>query len=224
MKLINKFDPEGKLNKRILSALVLAPIAIGILVLGGVLFKLAVVLLTGAMLYEFYNMVLGIKPSESEKIKFALLAVAFILIPMSILSKLRTTLPDGLIVTSWLLASVWASDIAAYFVGLKFRGPKLAPTISPSKTWSGFFGACAATIVIGYIFEMSFGHESIHYSSAGILLGAIAQCGDLFESNLKRKFGVKDSGNLIPGHGGLLDRTDSLLSSLYYVLLILIIT
>lgn len=224
MKLINKFDPEGKLNKRILSALVLAPIAIGILVLGGMLFKIAVVLLTGAMLYEFYNMVLGTKPSESQKIKFALLAVAFIVIPMSILSKLRTTLPDGLVVTSWLLASIWASDIAAYFIGLKFRGPKLAPTISPSKTWSGFFGACTATILVGYIFEIIFGHESIHYSSAGILLGAIAQAGDLFESNLKRKFGVKDSGNLIPGHGGLLDRTDSLLSSLYYILLILIIT
>jgi phosphatidate cytidylyltransferase len=108
--------------------------------------------------------------------------------------------------------TVWATDIGAYAVGRSLKGPKLAPGISPNKTWSGFFGglgfAAIAALCLSLALNASRPAQVVAIAS---LLSLLGQGGDLFESAMKRRFGVKDSGNLIPGHGGMLDRIDALL-------------
>lgn len=109
----------------------------------------------------------------------------------------------------WVFLVVWATDIGAYFAGRTIGGPKLAPSISPNKTIAGLIGGviCAALTAGAWVYFV--GLPSILLSLA-VLFGAVAQMGDLFESGLKRKAGVKDSGTWLPGHGGLLDRLDGL--------------
>ncbi|MEE4350815.1 MAG: phosphatidate cytidylyltransferase [Pacificimonas sp.] len=112
----------------------------------------------------------------------------------------------------WTLAIVWATDIGAYFAGRTIGGPKLAPSISPSKTWAGLFGGMAASALIGgaltLVFTLPFSIGVAAALAAG--LAVAAQAGDFYESAVKRRAGVKDSGNLLPGHGGVLDRLDGL--------------
>jgi phosphatidate cytidylyltransferase len=112
-----------------------------------------------------------------------------------------------------LLLLVWASDIGAYLMGRAIGGPKLAPSISPGKTWSGAFGGLAASVCVGFIAAATLGAGTSPGQAVcfAALTGCVSQAGDLFESQLKRHFGVKDSGWLVPGHGGLLDRLDALL-------------
>jgi phosphatidate cytidylyltransferase len=108
---------------------------------------------------------------------------------------------------------VWATDIGAFFVGRIVKGPRLAPGISPNKTWSGFVGglAFAALAAIGLMTVAVDASRPIQVVEIALGLSLLGQGGDLFESAIKRRFGVKDSGNLIPGHGGMLDRIDALL-------------
>jgi phosphatidate cytidylyltransferase len=119
---------------------------------------------------------------------------------------------------SWtllLMAVVWAADIAAFLVGSALKGPKLWPRFSPNKTWTGFFGGLlgGALAAIGVAFLPLGGNGPTPVSAVwiGLLTALAAMGGDLWESMLKRRFGVKDSGDLIPGHGGLLDRVDGLM-------------
>ncbi len=127
---------------------------------------------------------------------------------------LRQRPDDGLAVIFWLVAAVWATDIGAYFVGKTLGGPKLAPRISPKKTWSGLCGGVLAAAIASWAVLAAFGYSNLfNYALFGAILAVVAQAGDLFESALKRRFGVKDSSNLIPGHGGVLDRADGLLSA-----------
>jgi phosphatidate cytidylyltransferase len=113
----------------------------------------------------------------------------------------------------WLLALIWASDIAAYFVGRRLGGPKLAPRLSPNKTWSGAIGGLVGAALVGLIVAWLSGAPASLLVPVSLLLGVAAQIGDLLESLAKRHFGVKDSSNLIPGHGGVLDRLDSALTA-----------
>ena len=119
--------------------------------------------------------------------------------------------PAGLSLILLTFAVVWSADIAAYAVGRTVGGPKLWQSVSPNKTWAGFAGAClaasAAAVAVGPYVHVA----PLRAAIAGLLLGALAQGGDLFESALKRRAGVKDSGTLLPGHGGVLDRLDSLI-------------
>lgn len=115
--------------------------------------------------------------------------------------------PDGLWLTLWTLAIVWATDIGAYFSGRRFGGRKLAPRLSPNKTWAGLYGGMAGALVVGAIVAAIGGLGSAFWL-LGAPLAVTAQIGDLFESWLKRRAGVKDSGRLLPGHGGALDRLD----------------
>jgi phosphatidate cytidylyltransferase len=112
-----------------------------------------------------------------------------------------------------LLLLVWASDIGAYLLGRAIGGPKLAPAISPGKTWSGAVGGLGAAVAVGFIAAAtwSVGTSPLRAVCFAALISVVSQAGDLFESQLKRDFSVKDSGWLIPGHGGLLDRLDALL-------------
>ena len=110
----------------------------------------------------------------------------------------------------FLIAIVWASDIGAYAAGRLIGGPKLAPAISPGKTWSGAVGGLLAALAVAALFP---GGPSWRGLAVAALLGVASQAGDLLESAIKRGFGVKDSGRSIPGHGGLLDRIDGLLAA-----------
>jgi phosphatidate cytidylyltransferase len=124
----------------------------------------------------------------------------------------------------WLMLVTWATDIFAYFAGRSIGGPKLAPRISPNKTWAGLAGGIAGAAVIGGVAAWWFGFVE----GAGALLwlgapmGLLAQLGDLYESSVKRRLGVKDSGTLLPGHGGALDRLDGLLPVIVATFLVLI--
>ncbi|MDO9707944.1 phosphatidate cytidylyltransferase [Paracraurococcus lichenis] len=116
----------------------------------------------------------------------------------------------------FLFLVVWASDIGAYIAGRSLGGPKLAPSISPNKTWSGAAGGLAAALLVGLLAAAALapGRPATgRVLLVAALLGLLAQAGDLFESWLKRRFQVKDSSALIPGHGGLLDRLDGVLAA-----------
>ena len=118
----------------------------------------------------------------------------------------------------WIVVCVWATDVGAYFLGSLAGGAKLAPRISPSKTWSGLVGgmcfSAVASSASGLVFDAG---DTPVLALAGLGIALVAQAGDLFESAAKRAVGVKDSGRLIPGHGGLLDRIDGLIAALVAV-------
>lgn len=120
--------------------------------------------------------------------------------------------PDGFGLVVLILLVAWATDTAAFFVGRRLRGPKLWPAVSPGKTWSGAAGGLIFGLAAGLLVGISMG---IPFSAQLVVFTAVvaleAQLGDLFESALKRRFGIKDTGTLIPGHGGMMDRVDGLI-------------
>lgn len=118
----------------------------------------------------------------------------------------------GLLLAFWAMSLVWATDIGAYFAGRGIGGPKIAPSISPNKTWAGLGGGMLGALLLGWALQHFAGLRS-ELALASPLLAVLAQVGDFFESWLKRRAGVKDSGTLLPGHGGALDRLDGLVTS-----------
>lgn len=134
------------------------------------------------------------------------LGVAYAGVPAVALLFLREQ-PNGAMLTFWSLALVWATDIGAYFCGRFIGGPKLAPVWSPSKTWAGLGGGMTAALLTGLAFAR-WGGLPQGLALSSFVLAAVAQGGDLYESVLKRRAGVKDSGSILPGHGGVLDRLD----------------
>jgi phosphatidate cytidylyltransferase len=145
-------------------------------------------------------------------------------IPLILLIKIKSDLGGQFLV--FLLLIIWATDSGAYFSGKFFGKKKLAPKLSPGKTWVGFYGGCLGGILVSLAGNALFSFAFPHWQAIlmGLLLSLSGQLGDLAESLLKRESGVKDSGNLIPGHGGLLDRLDSVLfaAPVFYILLVLI--
>lgn len=128
------------------------------------------------------------------------------------------------IMSAWFFLMVWSMDIGGLVVGCNVRGPKLAPKISPNKTWSGLLGAMLFSALI----SAAFAHFTeptwmIRMAAVGAVLAIVAQCGDLLESKVKRYLQVKDSSNLIPGHGGMFDRVDGLLFSAPFVLVLCVV-
>jgi len=118
--------------------------------------------------------------------------------------------PLGFALALWTLVIVWATDIGAFFAGRAIGGPKLAPTISPKKTWAGLAGGMVAAAIVGAVIA-TLGHLPTRTLWLAPLLAVAAQIGDLAESGMKRRIHVKDSGRILPGHGGLLDRIDGML-------------
>ena len=153
------------------------------------------------------------------------LGIAYALLPFFAMSELRGADQAGLFVIIILFGCVWGADILAYFFGKSIGGPKLAPRISPKKTWSGFIGSLFGALGLTYLVNMYFGFGyTAKFAFVILLLAIISQIGDLIESVLKRKFQIKDSGGLIPGHGGVLDRIDGLITAgvaLWIVLLVM---
>ena len=139
---------------------------------------------------------------------------------------MRSPAFGGTVVIIYLIAVIAGTDIGAYFAGRSIKGPKLAPAISPNKTWAGLIGGTIAAGLVGLLFFYTlalggkdiavlgvFGHEAAAAFAASCLIAPLAQSGDLMESWIKRRRGIKDSGNLIPGHGGILDRVDGYLTA-----------
>jgi phosphatidate cytidylyltransferase len=119
--------------------------------------------------------------------------------------------PRGAAIVGALFVAVWTTDTGALLFGRLIGGPKLAPILSPNKTWAGFLGGTVAAAIAEAIYSGVIGGSALRGITLGILLALASVCGDLFESWVKRQFRAKNTGSLIPGHGGMLDRIDSVL-------------
>jgi phosphatidate cytidylyltransferase len=206
------------LAPRTISALVMAAVAGGALWAGGWIFTLLVFVAGVQMWLEWRRMAISAKWDA----EWHAVGMLYVFIPCLAFVYLRNyALPHGfppqhsyfnLYLCLYIVGLVIATDVGAYFAGRLIGGPKLAPSISPNKTWAGsvggLFSAYAAQVFFRWFF---FGEHYFLYPwdiLLPLLISSLAQIGDLFESWVKRRAGVKDSGNLIPGHGGLLDRMD----------------
>lgn len=140
--------------------------------------------------------------------------VPYVALSLSCAGWLRADAEAGLTTLLWVVASVIATDVGAYFVGRNVGGPRLAPRISPNKTWSGLIGGMVGAGIAGAVTGLLIGGAVLLLAAGSVALALISQGGDLIESGLKRKFHAKDSSNLIPGHGGFLDRFDGYLTAM----------
>lgn len=244
------------LKLRVLSALVLAPIALGLLWLGGGAWAVLVALAAGGVVIEWARVCgvrAGVLPGTILPVLVATVglattaglareALAALVLGAALLALgawrseargswlaggslyagiaaiamvwLREDRPNGIVAVLLVLLVVWASDIGAYLFGRLIGGPKLAPRLSPNKTWAGALGGLALAVVVGILIAGEFGAPSwVKGGVIAIVLSLASQSGDLAESAFKRRFGVKDSGALIPGHGGVLDRLDGMLAA-----------
>ncbi len=165
------------------------------------------------------------KQSATVSVGATVVGVAWIGLGLVALMFLRGLPVHGRLASFTVLLAVWAGDTLAFFVGRLIGRHKLAPTISPGKTWEGFVGGTAATLFVAFVALYQDRHEFLTIGQSlllGAALAAAAPLGDLFESLVKRDMGVKDSGRLLAGHGGVLDRIDAQLFALvaaYYVIL-----
>ena len=145
----------------------------------------------------------------SERL-WAVVGIVYLGVPAVAFLALRD-LPHGMQLVFWLVIVVVATDVFAYLSGRGLGGPKLAPRISPGKTWAGLAGGALGAVLLGGLFAFLGGWGWLQGGIFALILALVAQSGDLFESFIKRRAGVKDSGRLIPGHGGMLDRLDGYL-------------
>lgn len=207
---------QSDLGVRAASAVVMLAVAGTALWLGGWVWTLFVALVALGVLWEWTRLVRAIAGSQLAMVLWQLGGAAYVGIGATMLALLRgqTGVPTLLLA---IIAAVIATDIGAYFAGRAIGGPKIAPRISPSKTWAGLGGGMIGAAAALWLCAHFVGHWNLAKSLplllvSGPLLAVVAQSGDFFESWLKRRAGVKDSGHLIPGHGGLFDRVDGLLA------------
>jgi phosphatidate cytidylyltransferase len=150
--------------------------------------------------------------AREERAVWMILGIIYIATPCLAFAWIREVLPLGLESAVWLLAVVWTTDSIAYLVGSYAGGPKLAPLVSPKKTWAGAIAGVVFAALVSVLFAFAAGSANLGaVVAAGVVLSLLTQMGDLAESLLKRRFGVKDMSDLIPGHGGALDRLDGLI-------------
>jgi phosphatidate cytidylyltransferase len=203
----------GGLLRRAASAVVLGPLAFAALWFGFPWIDLLAAIAAPIMVSECLRLTLHRPVARSIAVLYALSALVALL-------WLRHQPVLGRETVIWVAVCVWATDIGAYFLGKLAGGVKLAPRISPGKTWSGLIGgvcwAAVASAAMGLVFQQG---TTFMLAAVGVALAIVAQIGDLLESAAKRDAGVKDSGHLIPGHGGLLDRIDGLAAVLVAVAL-----
>ena len=188
---------------RSLAGAVLILLALGTALLGGYYFAVFVALASVMIFYEWRRLVAGWG--------FGWIVAGFVyaLIPALSLLWIRDRAPQGLELLLWVFIVTWATDIGAYFAGRAIGGPKLAPSISPNKTIAGLVGGMISAALAGYAWVELTRMSALLFWLAPMFALA-AQAGDLFESGLKRRAGIKDSGTWLPGHGGALDRLDGL--------------
>lgn len=201
---IKAIAPKSNFGQRIASSLILLLIAIYAIYFSQGLFFLLAIALTVLISFEWLEI---IKTAKDQN-KWRLLGFLYIIIPVWSVVQIRVIDSNVLL---WMFFIIWATDIAGYFVGKAFGGKKLAPSISPNKTWSGLIGGVIVSMVIGFLSSFMFSNGNIlFFTIFSGLLAVIEQMSDLIESKVKRTFNVKDSGNIIPGHGGVLDRMDGI--------------
>lgn len=240
-------EPQPQLKKsdlptRAASAIVMVTVAGLAIWLGGAVWLAFVGSVALGVLWEWWALARVIAPGSLARAAWALGGLAYIGLGAVMLTTLRDAPPTGWLVLLIVLLGVVSTDIGAYFAGRAIGGPKIAPRISPSKTWAGLgggiLGASAAVAVAirigtGNAFTAAVNaalageQHAVSYPAlnmwpgpigalvAGSAIAVIAQTGDFFESWMKRRAGVKDSGKLIPGHGGLFDRVDGLLAVMF---------
>lgn len=198
-----KFN-NNNIIKRFLSILIMMPTALLIFNASNLIFAAVFIILAAIMLHEWIAIVGGKKNS------IRWLLVGFFYITVAVLSLIYLKSTDKALIY-YLFICIWATDIGAYLFGILIGGPKLAPKISPSKSWSGAIGGLVlSTAMIAIIVHFNIMHfEKLIYLTP--VISVAGQIGDLLESYFKRLFSVKDSGKLIPGHGGALDRMDSIM-------------
>jgi len=218
---------KSDLGVRTLSAIAMLVVSGAALWLGGWVWAVFVALVAIGVLWEWRGLVRGFVASGAGRAAWNLGGFVYIGIASAFLLMMRNDF-FGIAPVLILLALVIATDVGAYFFGRTIGGPRIAPRISPSKTWAGLgggiLGATLVYLVMANFVFMPAGsgddsfvrpalHETLMISAvAGTVTAVVAQAGDFFESWMKRRAGVKDSGRLIPGHGGLFDRVDGLLS------------
>ena len=241
---------KSDLGVRVLSAIVMVAVAGTALWLGGWFWTLFVAAVGLGVLWEWWGLVREFAQSAMGRAAWLIGGLVYIGTPVGMLVGLRGMPDSGWLVLLYVLLGVIGTDIGAYFSGRTFGGPKIAPKISPSKTWAGLIGGAIAASALVLITNWSwhsglceffnppfhdpsgnkalfdgpcsFGMPPTPYllagsAFAGTFIAVVAQVGDFFESWMKRRAGVKDSGNLIPGHGGLFDRTDGMIAVLFGV-------
>ncbi len=211
---VHFLDPRENTKQRIISALVMIPFALYAIFYSKNLFLLLAISMAMLMTVEWLDI---IKNMPNQK-KWRIIGFFYILIPIYAVIKIRFYDVDVLF---WMFAVIWATDIFAFFAGKMLGGAKLAPSISPNKTWSGLAGGVAASALIGLLSSFMFAGGLVFFVFISICLSLIEQASDLLESKFKRIFGVKDSGDIIPGHGGVLDRLDGLMLVAPFVLFLI---
>ena len=204
------------LEKRVASSIILIPLTLYAIFISKALFLLLILSVAIIASFEWNNLTRSDEKNKNKK-KWFFIGFLYILIPLYSVMELRFI--DKNIIL-WLFFVVWSTDIFAYFIGKNLGGPKLIPSISPNKTWSGLIGGMVSAAIIGLLSTLMFEGGILFFMITSALLAVIAQIGDLFESKVKRIFGVNDSGTIIPGHGGILDRIDGLMFAAPAVFLI----
>lgn len=199
----------SEFGTRALTALALMVVALMAAVVGGYYFAILVAAIATAMFYEWTRM------AKSWGFGWAVAGFAYALVPALSLLWIRDRADNGLALLLWVFVVTWSVDIGAYLAGRRFGKRKLAPAISPGKTWEGLYGGIVAAALLGGGFVLltrATGSNGLELPLllAAPVFAAAAQGGDLFESWMKRRAGVKDSGDWLPGHGGILDRLDGL--------------
>jgi phosphatidate cytidylyltransferase len=195
---------SSDLPVRTASGLVMAAAAIAVAWVGGIAFDAFWSVAAAIVFWEWCTMIW----SAPRRTLWILLGLAYAIVLVGAPVVLRSDGEFGFGAIIFIFAVVWATDIFGYVVGRVARGPKLCPAISPQKTWSGAIGGTVGAIVGGGIVGSLNGVALVPAAFLAVALSVAAQAGDLLESAVKRKFGVKDSSHIIPGHGGLMDRLD----------------
>ncbi len=213
-KNFDKFDiKDSNLKKRILTSMILIPLAIYAIYFSKNFFLLIAISIAILMTFEWIDM----SKEMPNQTKWRVIGFFVILIPIYSIIRLRLIDSDILF---WMFLLIWTTDICAYFTGKIMEGKKLAPSISPGKTWAGFYGAIAASAIIGLISSLMFVGGVVFFIIISIIISIVEQASDLLESKFKRIFGVKDSSNIIPGHGGIFDRLDGVILVAPFILLL----
>jgi len=207
--------------KRIISAAVLGPLVIAAVWFGSWAFYalIAAIFCIGVQEWSRLSM-------QDKRVHWGILAAGIPYIAIACLAAIwiRNFHDGGFFVLMYVFLAIWACDIGAYAFGKVIGGPKMAPHLSPNKTWAGMAGGALSSVIVVIAYDVYLGNlqgeqmiEELNWplhAMLGLILACVGQVGDLLESALKRRAGVKDSGNIIPGHGGLLDRIDALLLAL----------
>ena len=205
-------------RQRTLSAIVIFVVFTIIVLFSKWLYTIAVIICCGIMIYETIKMLENIRETNNSAFfTFRKFTIKYLIICTVSLITIRTIYIQGAKITLWMFLTAWGTDCGAYVFGRKYGKLKLAPSISPKKTYEGaIFGTITGFCVSIVLYNMFYTAQPssfslFSFSIVSIIITILSQLGDLTESVIKRQCGVKDSGNLIPGHGGMFDRLDSVL-------------